>query len=269
MLVFALMLIGLILCALFTVGAGLAAWKIILVFLACFVAVNLLFFVFWGIVSLFPDNTKPIEKQKKIYRIGCALIAEYLCEYAGVKPYISGTDKLPVEGRFLFVCNHRSLFDPLIVADKLRSYNISFISKPSNMEIPIVGRLSYGAGYLPIDRENDRSALRTILTTASYLNRDICSMGIYPEGTRSRTNELLPFHAGSFKTAQKASVPIAVAAIRGSETVTEHILRRNKPVYLDIVEVIPADQVRSMTTQELAAYAREKIAAALEQGERV
>ena len=267
MLIFVLALIALIAAAAFTVGSGLAVWKLLLIFLACFAAVNLLFFLFWGIVSLFSDRTKPIEKQNKLCRIGCGLIAQYICEYAGVRPVISGADKLPQDGRFLFVCNHRSLFDPLIVIDKLRKYNISFVSKPSNMEIPIAGRLSFGAGFLPIDRENDRNALRTILMAADYLKNDLCSVGIYPEGTRSKTSELLPFHAGSFKIAQKASVPIAVASIRGSEKVTENILRRNKPVCLHILEVIPVDTVKSMNTKALAAYVKDRIAADLEQGE--
>ena len=261
MLLLSFLLVSLIVFAV-SLLSGLVFRKALLIFAGCFVAVNLLFILFWALVSLTSDMSKPIEKQKKLYRIGCVLIAELLCEYAGVRPHISGAEKLPEEGRFLFVCNHRSMFDPLIVIDKLRKFNISFVSKPSNMELPIAGRLSYGAGFLPIDRENDRNALRTILAAAGYLKNGICSMGIYPEGTRSKTEEMLPFHPGSFKIAQRASVPVAVAAVRGSEKVTKELFRRTD-VYLDILEVIPAETVKTMNTQELAAYTQEKIAARL------
>ena len=136
--------------------------------------------------------------------------------------------------------------------DKLRQYEISFISKPSNMQLPFIGRIAYAAGFLAIDRENDRNALRTILTAADYMKRDICSIGIYPEGTRSKTKELLPFHAGSLKTAQKAKVPIVVACCRGSEKIKKFRPFSGTKVNLDILELIPAETVCAMKTQELS-----------------
>ena len=94
------------------------------------------------------------------------------------------------------------------------------------------------------------------MQAADYIKRDVCSIGIYPEGTRSRDGVLLPFHAGSFKIAQKANVPLAVACIRGSENITKNALRRVTDVYLDILELIPAERVKEMTTHELADYSR-------------
>ena len=179
-----------------------------------------------------------------------------MCGYAWVHAHIHGMDKLPTGERFLFVCNHRSMFDPLIVMSKLREYNISFISKPSNMRIPIVGRVSYGAGFLPIDRENNRNALKTILTAADYLEKDICSVGIYPEGTRSKTGSMLPFHPGSFKIAQKAGVPLVIASISGSEKIRRNLFLRPTNVDLSILDVVPADKVKEMSTNELADYSR-------------
>jgi len=186
-------------------------------------------------------------------------VGRFLCLYGGVKPHISGEEKLPTDSRFLFVCNHKSMFDPLMVIGYLYKWNISFISKPSNMQIPMVGDIAYNAGYLPIDRENDRAALKTILTAADYMKRDVCSIGIYPEGTRSKTSEMLPFHHGSFKTAQRASVPIAVACVRNSEQVKKRLFLRPTDVYLDILEVIPAEKVKAMSTAELSDYSRRLI----------
>ena len=79
-------------------------------------------------------------------------------------------------------------------------------------------------------------------------------MGIFPEGTRSRGGELLPFHAGSFKIAQKANVPLVTTSVSGTEKIKKNLFRRPTDVYLDILEVIPADKVKSMSTVELAAY---------------
>ena len=91
---------------------------------------------------------------------------------------------------------------------------------------------------------------------AEYLKNGVCNMGIYPEGTRSRTGEMLPFHAGSFKIAQRAGAPLVVACVRGSENVKRPHLFGHVDVYLDILEVIPAERVKAMSTNELADYSR-------------
>ncbi len=235
---------------------GLLPWQAALSGLGAFVLLNLLFVVFWVIVASTVDDTKPIEKQKPIYRFGCASCARWILSWCGVRPHLSGEALLPQEGRFLLVCNHRSGFDPIVTYPALYKYNVSFISKPENLKLPFIGPLAYGAGFLPINRENDREALKSILLAANYMKQDFCSMCVYPEGTRSKQDTLLPFHAGSFKIAQRANAPLVIAAIRGSDQVKGHFLRRPKHVYLDILECIPAEKVKAASTQELAAHSR-------------
>ena len=229
--------------------------SILLSFLSFFL-IQFLFVVLNRIVAGFSPGDRPIEKRNPLGSFSAGFMLSEFNFLAGVRPVVTGKEKIPKEGRFLYVCNHRSMFDPLIVMDCLREYDISFISKPSNMQIPILSRVAYSIGYLAIDRENNRNALQTILTAADYMKKDICSIAIYPEGTRSKTNELLPFHAGSFKTAQKAKVPIVAACIHGSENI-----RKPKPfsptkVYLDILEVIPAETVCAMRTDALSEHVR-------------
>ena len=210
------------------------------------------------------DRDKPIERQLPAAVTGTRIIARLLCDYGGLRPVVLGEEKLPREP-FLIVCNHRSMFDPLMGMVALEKYNISYISKPSNMQIPLIGDIAYAAGFLPIDRENDRKALKSILQAADYLKRGVCSMGIYPEGTRSRSGELLPFHAGSFKIAQRASAPLVIAAIRGSEKMKRRLFLRPTKVELEILEVLPPEEVKAMSTHELAEHSRELMEKALEQ----
>ena len=220
---------------------GFVIWKTALLFAGCFLALNLLYFTVVWVATWFINQTKPITRQSSVCRTGCLYVAYLLTGYAWMRTHV-------------LVCNHRSMFDPAVIVRKLGKFNISFVSKPSNMKIPLFGTMGYGAGYLAIDRENDRKALTTILTAADYLKKGICSMGIFPEGTRSRGGELLPFHAGSFKIAQKANVPLVITSVSGTEKIKKNLFRRPTDVYLDILEVIPADKVKSMSTVELAAY---------------
>ena len=252
----AIALLCLVLLLLFTPLSTAAA---VLCCIGVFVLLQLLCLVFFWAVSLTVPYQSPLKKQNRICRYGIGAISSVINFYCGVHPVLTGMEKLPKEGRFVFVCNHRSAFDPLLVMDRLRDFNIAFISKPSNLRIPFVGRLANAYGYLALDRENDRNALKTILTAVDYLKRDVCSIGIYPEGTRSKTGELLPFHAGSFKVAQKAKVPIVVASVRGSENVRRAKLFSGTRIYLNIIEVIPAETVCALRTNELSEQVRESI----------
>ena len=245
-------------------AAGLNAWQSALVFLGAFLGINLLYVLFWFAVSLTVDRNKPLEKVHPIYPFGCASIAGWLCAWGGVRTALSGEEKLPDTGRFLLVCNHRSMFDPIVTEYKLRKYSLAFISKPSNLELPGISRLAIGAGFLAVNRENDREALKSILRAVDYLKRDLCNMAVYPEGTRSKTGEMGPFHAGSFKIAQRANVPVVVASVRGTEKVGRNFPFRTTRVSLDILETIPAERVKAMSTQELSQYCRDEIERSLQ-----
>ena len=94
--------------------AGLVVWQALLVFLGVFVGLNLLYVAFWYIVALTVDRSKPLEKQSAICRFGCASIAGWLSAWAGIHTKVSGEELLPTDTRFLLVCNHRSLFDPIV-----------------------------------------------------------------------------------------------------------------------------------------------------------
>ena len=257
-LIFLLLALGLGGCALSLWGWGVLAAALLT--LGVYLLLHLLFFILCWLLSLPVDRSKPIERQNPRSRAACAIIAQILCCYGGVRAELIGLEKLPEQGRFLLVSNHRSLFDPIVAIAKLRRYNISFISKLSNMAIPMGGDIAYAAGYLGIDREDDRKALRTILTAADYMRRGVCSMAIYPEGTRSRDGHLLPFHAGSFKAAQRANVPVVVLCAEGTEKVMKRLFRRPTRVKLTVLEVIPAEDARAMHTSELAEHCRSLIA---------
>src|SRR3970282_1766751 len=81
--------------------------------------------------------------------------------------------------------------------------------------IPILARAFRLGGFIPIDRRNKESALRSIEAGAASI-RSGNSFLIFPEGTRSRTTDLLPFKKGGFIMAIKAQAPIVPVAIQGA-----------------------------------------------------
>lgn len=229
------------------------------IFAASYVGLLLIYLAFLAVLCLSVDKSKPIEKEYPLCRATIGLLADFVMLHMGARFSAEGLEKLPEDRRFLLICNHRSGFDPLCIMGRLKKYEISCVSKPSNMKIPVLGRLAYGMGYLAIDRENDRNALKTILQAADYIKRDVCSMCIYPEGTRSRDGKLLPFHAGSFKIAQRANAPIAIACVSGSEKVFKNFPFRPTRIKLKVIELLESEKVKAMSTQELSDYSRKLI----------
>ena len=128
---------------------------------------------------------------------------------AGGKAIILGLKNVPTDRAVLFVGNHRSIFD-IILAGSL----ITLIMEEIHC--------------LFLDREDPRQGLKTILTAIDYV-KDGISMFIFPEGTRCKVEgTFLPFHAGSFKIATKAKVPVIPVTIVGMGDVFEDHFPRPK-----------------------------------------
>lgn len=246
--------------------SGLAIWQAVLIFVGCYLAVNIIY-IAWAFSTsrLVKDLEKPIEKEIPVCRFAAVSVFGLLCSYMGLRVRVTGEELLPRDEKFLLVCNHRSGFDPVVIMRELKEHKVSFIAKPSVMALPFIGKVAYGVGCLAIDRENDRNALKTIITAANYLKKGVCNMSVFPEGTRSRTGEMLPFHAGSFKIAQRGGSALVIASMAGTENIMKNVPLRKTDVHLRILEVVPADKVKAMSTQELADYSSRLIAASLEE----
>ena len=218
---------------------------------------------FLGVCALLVDPHKIYFKNSRFYRAVLNGASAAALALLRVRVHVTGLEKLPWGQRPLFVGNHRSNFDPIIQWVALKPWQIAYLSKAENFKIPFFGRIIRKCCFLPIDRQDPRKAMETIRDAAALLRSGEVSIGVYPEGTRSKQCVLLPFHDGVFRIAQKADAPIAVLSIRGTEQIHKNILRRRTEVYLDIVTVIPAQDAVSLGTHAIGAAVREALQAAL------
>ena len=222
--------------------------------------------LFLWLASLAVDTGREYTEDSPFYRhllYGATAIAIRLLH---IRIEVRGLEKLPQQGRFLLVCNHRSNFDPILTWQILRKYDLAFVSKAENFQIPIFGRFIRRCCFLAIDRENPRNALVTIQKAADLLTSGTVNVAIYPEGTRSKNCTLLPFHNGVFKIAQKAEAPIVVAAIRGTEEIHKNWYRKGTRVRFEILETIPAQFVTENRTAAIGQRVRQDLEQA-EKGE--
>lgn len=245
-------------------GAKLAGFML-LRFAEYFVAAHLAYAVLMlAGTEAFIRLDKPQEKPSKFWQWHLHEVVNALCFYGRVRIEVSGREKLPRDSRYLMVSNHRSYFDPITTEKALCDEELVYVSKPGNYRIPIAGKVMHKCGYLSLDRENNREALKTVKQATEYIDKDYASVVIYPEGTRSKEEKLRPFHAGSFKIAQRAGVPVVCVAVRNTDKIQHNFPLRRTTVYIDILEVLDADFIKSHSTRETAELAQGIIQAKLD-----
>jgi 1-acyl-sn-glycerol-3-phosphate acyltransferase len=94
---------------------------------------------------------------------------------------------------------------------------MKWLSKAELFRIPIMGWMMWLAGDVPVKRGVGPSALEAMARCRQALDNHVSVM-IFPEGTRSKTAELLPFKDGAFRLAIEAGVPILPLAVSGTAT---------------------------------------------------
>lgn len=237
-----------------------ALWVLPVLFAGIFLVLALLALAFLWIVCKAVDLSKPQEHDSKFYRQVMYLYIEALISLVGVRLHTEGLEKAPKDGRFLLVCNHLFLADPGILLHAFRKSQLAFITKYENYDLPFVGKIMHKTLCQPIDRDNDRQALKTIIKCIQLIKEDEVSVGVFPEGYTSKDGKIHPFRPGVFKIAQKAGVPIVVCTLQNTREIFQNLAKLKKThVHLHLVDVIPAEALKGKTTVEISQQVYERM----------
>ena len=128
------------------------------------------------------------------------------------------TEGRPPEGPrrpYVVVSNHESYADIFLVSHF--PWEMKWLSKHTIFKIPVMGWMMRMALDVPVRRGERESAIAALSECRDRLARRVSVM-IFPEGTRSRTDELLPFKDGAFHLAIQSRVPILPVAIAGTRS---------------------------------------------------
>ena len=192
------------------------------------------------------------DKDSKFYRKMTYLYVDALKTVLGLKIITKGLENTPKDTRFLLVSNHISDLDPVVLFYSFYKSTLAFISKRENDQKPFVGQIQRKILCQPINRENDREALKTILRCVQFIKEDKVSIGVFPEGYTSLDGKLRHFRNGVFKIAQKANVPVVVCTVRGTRESMKSLFKlKGGHVEIHMLEVIPAEEVKVLSTAEL------------------
>lgn len=227
-------------------------WMLPVSCLGSFLCLMLLVFLTLWFLCAIVRLDKPQEKDSPLYRWLTDQVIDALVKVVRIHIRTQGLEKLPRQGRFLLVCNHTHDTDPVVLLRVFRRQQLAFISKRENNSKFLVGKLQHKLLCQPINRENDREALKTILKCIQLIKDDHVSVGVFPEGYVHPDRKLHHFRHGVFKIAQKAKVPIVVCTLKNTKYIFANMAKlKPSEVYLNLLEVIPAEEVLSHTTVEL------------------
>ena len=150
---------------------------------------------------------------------------------------------------YVAVSNHESYADIFLISHF--PWEMKWLSKDTIFRIPVMGWMMRMAKDIPIKRGKRESVVSAMQGCRDRLGRRVSVM-IFPEGTRSMTEELLPFKDGAFKLAIEAGVPILPIAVAGTrDCMAKHsfAFRRARAK----ARVLPPIPTAGMTSQDVAA----------------
>ena len=117
--------------------------------------------------------------------------------------------------RTVVVGNHESNADPFLVS--FLPWEMKWLGKASLFRIPVVGWMMRMAGDVPVERGDSDSAKGAMAACARWLERGVPVM-LFPEGTRSKDGQLLPFKDGAFRLAIETGADVLPVAVAGTGT---------------------------------------------------
>jgi 1-acyl-sn-glycerol-3-phosphate acyltransferase len=126
---------------------------------------------------------------------------------AGTPVIADGLERIPRDQPVVYMSNHSSMFDIWALSATLPG-SVRFLAKQELFKIPLLGPAMRAAGHIPIDRAARKKAFEAYDQVGKMIRAGFSSPVVFPEGTRSRTGELLPFKNAPFGLAIAAQVPI-------------------------------------------------------------
>ena len=182
---------------------------------------------------------------------------------AGIDLHAENLEVIDPKQRYILIANHHSYFDiPCIFAAIPQP--IRFMAKVSLFKIPIFGWALARAGFIPIDRKNRRTAVKSFDLAGERIRRGN-TIVIFPEEGRSRELPMRPFQRGAFLLALKSELPIVPVAIKGTYDVMRAGSKRIKsgPVTVTLTPPIPTAGLSVRDKDKLSQDSRARIEALL------
>jgi len=197
------------------------------------------------------------------------LIIRLALVIVGIRLRVHGVEHIQTGRAAVYAFNHSSNVEPPVAFMALRVLfpKLRILYKAELRKLPVLVWVFDAAGFVPVERRNRDQSLPAVDKAVDALRSGV-SFLIFPEGTRSRTGELLPFKKGGVVMALKAQVPIVPCVIEGARAAMRPGSPVVHPVTIDVTICPPIETSGRMLSDRdsLIDAVRSPIAAKLAAG---
>lgn len=220
----------------------------------------------WTLLSLLLLLVSSVLNRRFAVQQVPALWARALCKTVPLQVELSGVDNIDPEQSYIVVANHASQLDIPLIAGWL-PLDLRWVAKAELKIDPIVGTACRIMGNIFIDRRDTEAAIAS-LKRASDILVNGTSLMFFPEGTRSRAGQALPFKKGAFVIAKDLSLPILMVSIVNADAAMPKGTLVPRSAHIDVVIHAPlaAAEVVQYAPAELASKCQETVFSVINQG---
>ncbi|MEN7341863.1 MAG: HAD-IB family hydrolase [Pseudomonadota bacterium] len=208
--------------------------------------------------------------KRRMQNFSYALFAETASALIGLDLDIEGEQNVWEKRPAVFVFNHQSKADVVIILQLLRR-DLAGVGKKEIRNMPVIGQVMQMGGAVLIDRQNSKSAIEAMQPLVDVMRDEGKSVVMAPEGTRTITPKLNPFKKGAFHLAMQAGVPIVPIVIHNSIDVAPKgdFVFRPATVKVEVLPPVDTTDWQRDTIDEHVAFVRDQFLVALGQKEPV
>ncbi|MFK8053501.1 MAG: HAD-IB family hydrolase [Woeseiaceae bacterium] len=196
--------------------------------------------------------------KRRMQNFSYGLFSETAAALIGLDLDISGEENVWKQRPAVFVFNHQSKADVVIILQLLRK-DLAGVGKQEIRNMPIIGQVMQLGGTVLIDRKNARSAINAMQPLVDVMQDEGKSVVMAPEGTRTITPKLNPFKKGAFHLAIEAGVPMIPIVIHNSIDVAPKgdFVFRPATVKVDVLDPVDTSRWKKTTIDDHVAEVRQ------------
>lgn len=187
---------------------------------------------------------------------------------AGVTVEVTGLEHVQADGAQIFISNHQSMFDIWAMFATL-PVSLRFIAKKELARIPVFAHAMRHAGHVFIDRKDRNQAADAMRRAGQRMKEEGLSLGLFPEGTRSKNGALGTFKKGTFALAIETQTTLVPIVVDGGAEITADARRlQPRPLLMRCGRPIDLSGLGASDRDDLLARSRAEISRMLDEARR-